>query len=56
MGSYKFEFEFQRRTAGHSELIHDAWQMKPFEMQQIVTAMQISDNIVEVEDLLLCRE
>ena len=30
--------------------------MTPFEIQQIFTAMQISENDVEVEYALLCRE
>ena len=43
-------------SAGHPGLVHDAWQTKPFKIQQIVTAMQISETNVEVIDVLLCRE
>jgi hypothetical protein len=43
-------------SAGHSGLLHDAWQTTPFEIQQIVTAMRISENDVEIEDEHICRE
>ena len=43
-------------SSWRSGLLHDGWQMAPFDIKQIVTAMQISENTIEVEDAHIYRE